>query len=327
MSMEDMREIIVMLRSMKEQQEQLLQKVNEQHEEQLQKVHEMECRMAISMEEMRSQLRCMNWERLRWRHVDWERIPPDSRERVITFLSVLDIMSLNNALTCHKRGDDEDPRDQLIESYKGAVIPAFDQCRFTDKDNFKGLRWVMKAGVSLQACELVLEGQAGGVVKDADKVLRWLVDNEREDLASVHAMKSSAKDMVKHNEEFALNASTLWVAARRGYISVVRGLMTRGADINKAMDDGTTPLYIASENGHVDVVRVLTERGADINKATNEGLTPLYAASYKGHVEVVRILIERGADINKALNDGRTPLQISISNHHTEIIQLLQLVA
>ena len=53
MSMEDMREIIIMLRSMKEQQEQLLQKVNE-----------MECRMAISMEEMRSQLRCMNWERL-----------------------------------------------------------------------------------------------------------------------------------------------------------------------------------------------------------------------------------------------------------------------
>ena len=54
--MEDMREIITMLRSMKEQQEQLLQKVNE-----------MECRIqgvAISMEEMRSQLRCMNWERL-----------------------------------------------------------------------------------------------------------------------------------------------------------------------------------------------------------------------------------------------------------------------
>ena len=164
--------------------------------------------------------------------MDWERIPPDSRERVITFLSVVDIMSLNNALTCHKRENDEDPRDQLIESYKGAVIPAFDQCRFTDKGNFKGLRWVMKAGVSLQACELVLEGQVGGVVKDADKVLRWLVDKKREDLASVHAMKSSAKDMVKHNAEFAFNASTLWVAAWRGYTSVVRGLVTRGADVN-----------------------------------------------------------------------------------------------
>ena len=56
MSMEDMREIIIMLRSIKEQQEQLLQKVNE--------MESRECRMAISMEEMRSQLRCMNWERL-----------------------------------------------------------------------------------------------------------------------------------------------------------------------------------------------------------------------------------------------------------------------
>ena len=256
--------------------------------------------------------------------MDWERIPPDSRERVITFLSVLDIMSLNNALTCHKRENDEDPRDQLIESYKGAVIPAFDQCRFTDKDNFKGLRWVMKAGVSLQACELVLEGQAGGVVKDADKVLRWLVDNEREDLASVHAMKSSAKDMVKHNAEFAFNASTLWVAASRGYTSVVRGLLTRGADVNWASPNkGTTPLFIASHEGHVEVVKILAERGADINKARNDGYTPLYTASWKGHVEVVRILAERGADINKANNNGTTPLCISSQVGHVKVVRVL----
>ena len=202
-------EMIIMLRSMKEQQKQLLQKVNEMEQNQgrmEQNQGRMELKMgqmAVAMGDMKSQLRCMDWERLRWRRMDWERIPPDSRDRVITFLSVQDIMSLNNALTCHKRGDDEDPRDQLIESYKGAVIPAFDQCRFTDKDNFKGLRWVMKAGVSLQACELVLEGQVGRVVKDADKVLRWLVDTKREDLASVHAMKSSAKDMVKQSAEFA----------------------------------------------------------------------------------------------------------------------------
>ena len=75
------------------------------------------------------------------------------------------------------------------------------------------------------------------------------------------------------------------------------------------------------------VVRMLAERGANINKAANNGVTPLYVVSEQGHVEVVRVLIERGADINKAQNEGWTPLQIAISRNHTEIIQLLQLAA
>ncbi len=77
----------------------------------------------------------------------------------------------------------------------------------------------------------------------------------------------------------------------------------------------------------MEVVSVLAERGADINKAMNDGSTPLFVASSKGHVEVVSVLAERGADINKANNSGKTPLQIAVSNHHTEIIQLLQLAA
>ena len=43
------------------------------------------------------------WEKLRWRNVPWELIPPDSRVLVVTFLSVQDnLLGLNQALTTKK---------------------------------------------------------------------------------------------------------------------------------------------------------------------------------------------------------------------------------
>ena len=91
------------------------------------------------------------WEKLRWRHVDWESIPPDSRVLVVTFLSVEDnLLGLNQALTTKK----DKLRKELKKSYKRAVIPAFGTYRSTDENNFAGLRWVMKMGIDLQSITL-----------------------------------------------------------------------------------------------------------------------------------------------------------------------------
>ena len=95
----------------------------------------------------------MDWESLRWRNVPWELIPPDSRVRVVTFLSVEDnLLGLNQALTTKK----DKLRKELKKSYRKAVIPAFDTYRFTDQNNFAGLRWVIKVGVDLQGLTLSL---------------------------------------------------------------------------------------------------------------------------------------------------------------------------
>ena len=68
----------------------------------------------------------------------------------------------------------------------------------------------MKAGVALQRCEMVLlEAEEDKVIENQGKVLRWLVDEGREDLAAVHGMRSSAKDVMKHNDRWGEEVSTL----------------------------------------------------------------------------------------------------------------------
>ena len=73
------------------------------------------------------------------------------------------MLGLNVALTTKKKKKNKrDLRDELIKSYKKAVIPAFHSYPFTDENDFKGLRWVMKMGIDLQGITLSVRAYAGG---------------------------------------------------------------------------------------------------------------------------------------------------------------------
>ena len=57
--------------------------------------------------------------------------------------------------------------------------------------------------------------------------------------------------------------------------------------------NGVTPLYVASQKGKTDTVELLISKGADINKAMKNGNTPLIIAAYKNHMAVVRVLVKK----------------------------------
>ena len=131
--------------------------------------------------------------------MEWGRIPPDSRERVVPFLSVQDnLLGLNVALTTTK----DELRDELKKSYEKAVIPAFHTYPFTDENNFADLRRVTEEmGVDLQSITLRLhtEGSGGKVVTERDEVLWCLVDREVPDIAALYVRKSEARDTSRHS--------------------------------------------------------------------------------------------------------------------------------
>ena len=166
--------------------------------------------------------------------MEWGRIPPDSRVRVIPFLSVQDnLLGLNVALTTTK----DELRDELKKSYVKAVIPAFHTYPFTDENNFADLRRVTEEmGVDLQSITLRLsaEGSGGKVVTERDEVLWCLVDREVPDIAALYVRKSEARDTCIHSTTWRESLSTLWIAACNGYMAVVQVLIHREADINRA---------------------------------------------------------------------------------------------
>ena len=56
----------------------------------------------------------------------------------------------------------------------------------------------------------------------------------------------------------------------------------------------TPPLYIACEKGHVDAALLLLDKGAEVDRANQNGATPLHIACCTGHVDAARLLLENG---------------------------------
>jgi len=50
---------------------------------------------------------------------------------------------------------------------------------------------------------------------------------------------------------------------------------------HKSNKYGASPLMAASTNGHIPIVKLLLSKGADVNLAQNDGYTPLMAACEK----------------------------------------------
>jgi hypothetical protein len=107
----------------------------------------------------------------------------------------------------------------------------------------------------------------------------------------------------------------------------VKELIAAGANVDKAMTDGSTPLIIASSTGHLassaGVVKELIDAGGDVDKAMPDGRTPLLIASFLGHVQIVQALIAAGGEVDKAMTDGRTPLYLASSAGHLEVVSWL----
>ena len=83
----------------------------------------------------------------------------------------------------------------------------------------------------------------------------------------------------------------------------------------------------------MNVVQFLLEKGAEVDRADNEGRTPLWAASQvcfffssffqlnsqpwlmnqNGHLEIVELLFAKGANIDQVNRLGQTPLWIAVA--------------
>jgi ankyrin repeat protein len=119
-------------------------------------------------------------------------------------------------------------------------------------------------------------------------------------------------------------ATSLYIAAQKDNADVVALLLKKGANPEKASNSGFTPLHVACQNGFLFVANVLLAKGADPEKASNIGFAPLHLAAQRGRIKVAALLLEKGVDVDKADNDGGvTPLYLTAAQGHTGMATLL----
>lgn len=87
--------------------------------------------------------------------------------------------------------------------------------------------------------------------------------------------------------------SALMMAALKGDLAGAKLLLEHGAKVNLA---GWSPLHYAASGPEPEVVQFLLDRGAQIDAASPNGSTPLMMAAQYGSEDSVKLLLDRGAD-------------------------------
>ena len=68
----------------------------------------------------------------------------------------------------------------------------------------------------------------------------------------------------------------------------------------------------------------MLDKGAEVDRANKNGTTPLSIACSNGRVDAARLLLDKGAEVDRANKWGRTPLDIAKQNYKSSIVALLE---
>ncbi|XP_065650594.1 uncharacterized protein LOC101237623 isoform X2 [Hydra vulgaris] len=123
--------------------------------------------------------------------------------------------------------------------------------------------------------------------------------------------------------------AALHIAAREGYLDIVKTLVSIGANVNICSAAHYTPLHLAAINGNKDMVQYLLEHNAKINVFDHQNMTPTHnmffvcRACQFGRLDIIKVLIEQGAQIDSKDCDSFTPLMSAVSEGHSDAAKYL----
>ncbi|XP_061579339.1 unconventional myosin-XVI [Cololabis saira] len=127
----------------------------------------------------------------------------------------------------------------------------------------------------------------------------------------------------KHLEETGVDVSSLNAMRmqRPGtMLSEVRRLVSAGASLDQANEDGVTLLHMASAGGYREVVSLLLEAGADPHPPDNTFWTPLHLAARYGQTSVVGQLTRHGANPTLLNCNQDKPSDVAVSELIAEML-------
>ena len=101
-------------------------------------------------------------------------------------------------------------------------------------------------------------------------------------------------------------------------------LIEKGADVNRADNNGNTALMLHAEwYCDKEVFKAMVKAGYNINARNKAGNTVLHYAMKNKSSEVAVYLMKKGADINAANEKQETPMQIAVEKGMDEVLAFL----
>jgi len=119
--------------------------------------------------------------------------------------------------------------------------------------------------------------------------------------------------------------SVVVLAAVNPDMRLLRGLIARGADLNRA-GAGLLPLIAATRDsleGRPEAVMTLLTNGADPRRCDSDGDTPLHHAALSTRPVVAALLCDAGAVVDAVNRAGATSLGIASAAGNWELVQFL----
>eukprot|EP01094_Clydonella_sp_ATCC50884_P003096 TRINITY_DN12389_c0_g1_i2.p1 TRINITY_DN12389_c0_g1~~TRINITY_DN12389_c0_g1_i2.p1 ORF type:complete len:1292 (+),score=422.53 TRINITY_DN12389_c0_g1_i2:31-3906(+) len=116
---------------------------------------------------------------------------------------------------------------------------------------------------------------------------------------------------VNINAQGRYRATALHIAAKIGSGTLVKQLMSSGADPKVVDIEGCTPLHVGALEGHMKVLDHLIPV-SDVDCKNNQGRTPIHMAVIGSSPQCVRALAQAKADVNVKDNVGATALHLAV---------------
>lgn len=115
----------------------------------------------------------------------------------------------------------------------------------------------------------------------------------------------------------------LAIAVSNEDLEDARQLISRGENVNRKEEDGTTPLFIAIENGDLNMVQLLLDSGAKINTRNKQRETPLMRIDEDASADLIELLVRYGAKLNQVAKTGDTALMRAARDAEPEVVKAL----
>lgn len=124
------------------------------------------------------------------------------------------------------------------------------------------------------------------------------------------------------------NTAVMWACYKGGDAEGLKLLLQYKPDVNAVNSDGMTALHGAASTLYPSgsAINLLLKAGADINARDSSGHTLLISLSYCGmHLSapLMESLIKKGADVNLRTTNGATALMIASGNAYDAAVKIL----